>query len=57
VIVDGVGDFDGLALGARVEAADDALQLGKFANHFGGEVTLGELGGAVRFGDVGLEHA
>src|SRR6266849_1071816 len=57
VVVDGVGNFHGLALGSRVEAANDSLQLRKFADHLGGEVALGKFGGAVRFSDVGLEHA
>src|SRR6266436_3098353 len=57
VVVDGVGNFHGLALGPCVEATNDSLQLGEFAHHLGGEVALGELGGAVRLGDVSLQHA
>ena len=46
VIVDGLRDFFGLALRARVETADDALQLGEFLHHLGGEIALRELRGA-----------
>ena len=57
MIVNGVGHFVRFALSAGVKAADDSLQLREFAHHFGGEVALGELGGAVSFRDVGLGHA
>src|SRR5204863_6842271 len=57
VIVNSVGDFIGFALGTRVQTADDSLKLGKLANHFGGEVALGELRGAVGFRNVRVEHA
>jgi len=30
------------ALRARIESADDALQLGKFLDEFGGEIGLGK---------------
>src|SRR6266478_3845769 len=51
VIVNSVGDFIGFALGTRVQTADDSLELGELANHFGGQVALGELRGAVGFRD------
>ena len=54
MIVDGVGDIGGFALRAGVEAADDALQFGEFADHFGGEIAFGEFGGAIGVGDVGF---
>ena len=37
----------GLALRGRVVAADEALQFGELADHFGDEVGLGEAGGAL----------
>ncbi len=57
MIVDSVGDFVRFALGARVQTADDTLKLGELANHFGGQVTLGEFSGAVGLRNVGVEHA
>src|SRR5208282_2665373 len=48
VVVDGLSDNRRFTLGARVESTDDALEFGKFANHVGDEVALGEEGGAVR---------
>ena len=51
MVADRVGDGVGLALGAGVVAADQALQFGELADHPGDEVGLGEARGA--FGDVG----
>src|SRR6202011_1557762 len=57
MIVDGVGDFVGFALGARVQAADDALKLSELANHFRGKVAFGEFSGPVGLRNVRLVHA
>src|SRR5690606_28730627 len=53
VVADGVGDGVGVAGGADVITAHDALQLRELADHAGGEVGLGEAGrvfGLVRVG-------
>ena len=42
MIVDGLPDFVRLALRARVESADDALQFGELLDQFGGEIALGQ---------------
>ena len=38
MIVNRGRNFFGLALGAGVESADDALQFGEFLDEFGGEI-------------------
>ena len=38
MFVDGLGDGFRFALGLRVKAADDALQIGELLHHFGGQV-------------------
>ncbi len=48
VIVNGLRDFFRFALCASVEAADDALQIGEFFDHVGGEIALAQQGGALR---------
>ena len=48
VLVDGGGDFGGLAIGRGVVAPHDSLQFGEFADHRGQQVALGQLGGARR---------
>ncbi len=57
MIVNRIGYHFRFALRAGVETANDALQLGEFANHFRGEIALGKFRGAVRIGDVRLHHA
>ena len=47
VVFDGLGDLGRLAVVTRVVAAHDALQLGKFADHVGQQVGLGEQGGPI----------
>jgi hypothetical protein len=44
-----------LAVGERVVAAHDALQLGELAHHVGDEVGLGQQRGALGLRDVGAE--
>ena len=51
MVADGVGDSLVLALGSGEVAADEARELGEFADHLGDEVGLGEAGGA--FGEGG----
>ena len=53
MVADRVGDRGGLPLGARIIAADHALQLGEFADHLGDEIGLGEPGGAADLCEVG----
>ena len=48
VVVDRLPDRFRLALRARVEAADHALQLGELLHHLGGEIALGELAPRAR---------
>ena len=48
VIVDRLPDGFGLALRARIEAADDALQFGELLDQLGGEIALEQLRGALR---------
>ena len=50
VIVDGGGDFFGLALGARIESADHALEFGEFFDQFCREVGLGKKRGSFSVG-------
>ena len=40
MIVDGLPDFLGLALGAGIEAADHALQFGELLHQFRGQIAL-----------------
>ena len=54
MIVDRVSDVVGFPLSAGVEATYDALELSELASHFGGEIALGEFGGAIGVGDDGL---
>ncbi len=42
VIVDGLRDFFGFTLRARVEAADDALQIGELFHHVGGQIAFAQ---------------
>ena len=53
--LDGVGHHLALAVGERVVAAHDALQLGELAHHVGDEVGLGQARGALRRGDVAVQ--
>ena len=46
MIVNGAADLFRLALGASIEAADDALEFCEFLHHVGGEVSFQEFGGA-----------
>ena len=46
MIVDRLPDLFRLALRARVEAADHALQFGELLDHLGGEVALAEFSAA-----------
>ena len=48
LIVDCLPHGIGLALGAGVEAADDALQFGEFLDELRGEIAFEHLGGALR---------
>src|SRR6266576_3576354 len=56
MVIDGIGDLVRLALRTRVKAADDALEFREFANHFGREIALRQLGGTVGFRDMRLVH-
>jgi hypothetical protein len=53
--LDGVGHRRGLAVGQRVVAAHDALQLGELADHVGDQVGLGQQCGALGLRHVGAE--
>ena len=53
VVVDGAPHLFRLAVLAGVDAPHDPLQLGELADHVGGQVGLGEAGGAGRVTDRG----
>ena len=56
VIVNRIGDVIRFALCARVESADDSLQLRKLAHHLGSQIALGKFRGAIRFRHMRLQH-
>src|SRR5438105_7061857 len=57
MIIDRIGNLIRLTLSARIQTADDPLEFRELAIHFRGEITLRQLGRAVRLGDAGLMHA
>src|SRR5437868_14502226 len=57
MIIDRIGNLIRLTLSARIQTADDPLEFRELANHFRGEITLRQLGRAVRLGDARLMHA
>ena len=57
VIVDGPGNFFRFSLRFCVEAADDSLKFGKFANHVRDEIALGKFGGTVCCADARVRNS
>ena len=55
VLGDRVGHGNSLAVVQRIVTPHDDLQLGKFADHFGHEVRLGEQSGAIGCDRIGTD--